>query len=513
MDPALDATAGAASPPPEAFQPWLPWLAAGVLIGALLPQAMADAAAAQVGWHALPATLGWAVGVPLAGLALVLVWWRERLAWLARVVAFLAAWQVGAALGACAPVAAPAAVTRLLACRGEVIAVHRQGRGQAFSICADRVALPAGFPPPARLYVRAAALPGVRCGDLVAVRGVWMRDARGPALQAQELEMLRPREVSPRGWAWAALARVAEHRELAEAYLLGQGDPPEKPQFRSSGLLHVLAVSGMHLVIAAVFAAWLLRLAGVGWWPRQLALALLICGYTWLTDASPATMRALVMGLAVLLMGLLARAPHRLAAISLAALVLIAWDPGNATDIGFQLSLVAVLGIVTMGLDLVALRERWLPLHPWPLDRAPWRWLLSIGRGALDGLVIGIAATLATAPVLAWHFGTGNPWSPFTTLLAGPPSTCALWLGLPCLVLGGWFPGGPWEGLYRALEWCLDALVAVVDWGAAIPGATLHPGPPSMTTLLLWPLLFVPLRDGLDLALRAAMAAVLLLAW
>ena len=513
MDPAPDATIGAAPPAPDAFQPWLPWLAAGVVLGALLPQAMADAAAAQLGWHALPATLGWLLGVPLAGVALALVWWRERLAWLARVVAFLAAWQVGAALGACAPQAAPVAVTRLLACRGDVIDVHRQGRGQAFSLTADRVALPAGFPPPQRLYVRAPALPGVRCGDVVAVRGVWMRDARGAALQAQELEMLRPREDSPRGWAWAALARVADHRELAEAYLLGQGDPPEKPQFRSSGLLHVLAVSGMHLVIAAAFAAWLLRLAGVGWWPRQLALAALICGYTWLTDASPATMRALVMGLAVLLMGLLARAPHRLAAISLAALALIAWDPGNAADIGFQLSLVAVLGIVTMGLDLVALRERWLPLRPWPLDRPPWRWLLLAARGTLDGLAIGVAATLATAPVLAWHFGTANPWSPFTTLLAGPPSTLALWLGLPCLVLGGWFPGGPWEGLYRALEWCLDALVAVVDWGASLPGATLHPGPPSLTTLLLWPLLFLPLRDGGDMALRAVMAGVLLVAW
>jgi predicted membrane metal-binding protein len=209
----------------------------------------------------------------------------------------------------------------------------------------------------------------------------------------------------------------------------------------------------------------------------------------------------------------LARAPHRLAAVSLAALVLVAWDPSNAVSIGFQLSLAAVLGIVTLGLDLVHLRQRLLPLMPWPLDRPSWRGLLWCARSALDGLAIGVAASLATTPLIAAHFLSANPWSPLATLVTAPQTTGALWLGLPCLTLAGFFPSGPWEGLYAGLEACLDALAAAVSWTASWPGATIRVEAPGAATLLLWPALFLPLRDARDLLLRVGAVGCLLVLW
>ncbi len=275
----------------------------------------------------------------------------------------------------------------------------------------------------------------------------------------------------------------------------------------------MLAVSGAHLAIAAALGAWLLRLLGLGWGARQVALGVLIIGYTWLTSGSPATQRALVMGLAVVAAGLLAREPHRLGAVSLAALVLMLIDPGNAQDLGFQLSLAAVLGIVTLGTDLVRLRTQVLPLDPWPLDRPLWRVLLFGGRTTLDGLAIGLAASLATAPVIAWHLGTANPWSPFTTLLATPPTTVALWTGLPCVVLGGLWPDGPWSGLYGVIDASLASLVWVVAWSAALPAAMATVGPPAALTLLAWPLLFLPLRDGRDVMVRTVAVGLLMWWW
>jgi ComEC/Rec2-related protein len=472
--------------------PWLPFLALGLVAGCCAPQPLA-------GWWA------WALGAGVVALAMAACW-----PWAARWAGFACAAAIGTALAAPAP-EPPAGTTRLLEMRGTVSSVVWQGWNQGFRLVDAEVVQPAGWTPPARLFVRAPPLPEVRPGDQATVRGVWEREVRGESLRAVELEVVA-REEGSRGFAWRAIERVGPHRELAGSLLLGRGDAPEKEVFRSAGLAHVLAVSGMHLAIAAGLAWWLLRSLGVGWTARLVCLGVLVVGYTWLTYGSPATVRACAMALAVLAYSVLARESHRLGPVALAALALVAWDPGLARDIGFQLSLAAVLGIVTLGLDLIQLRNRALPLKPWPLDRPVWRLGLWSARSALDSLAIGLAATLATAPLIAWHFGQVAPWSWLTSLVAGIPATLALWAGLPLLLGAGLWESGPWEGLYRLVEWSLQVLVACADWGAAhLPQEPV--AAPSPWLLCAWPLLFLRLRDGWDLLLRGAAVATLLLAW
>lgn len=518
-------------PPPEPLHPWLPWLALGVVVGAMAPMALSD----RLGLDWSPQLWWWCLGAPLAVAAVAT---GKRWLWAGRWLLFAAAGLLGGALGDGGGAPPPTDQVRLMAVDGLVTSVkwpdearsrpgteagqsRWQPPSQGFVLQPERVQAPRGAAPtaiapgrgPARLFVRAEGLPAVACGDRVRVLGRWRREARGETVDAVEMIRLERREDGTRGWAWRALERLGERRELGESLILGQGDPPEKRDFRRSGLLHILAVSGTHLVIAAAFGIWLLRVIGVGWWPRQLAVAALIVGYTWLTGASPATVRSLAMGLAVIAAGLMAREPHRLAAVSLAALVLVALDPANATDVGFQLSLAAVLGLLTLGVDLVRLRQRALPLAPWPLDRSVWRALLFAARAACDGLCIGFGATLATMPIVAWYFGSATPWSPLTTLLATPPTTAALWLGLPVVVLGGACPSGPWEGLYAALEWSLDLLAWTVRFGASLSGATLATGAMPAWMPVAWPLLFLPLRDRLGLGLRLAAIGLLIATW
>ena len=506
--PAAPATTAAPDPAPprRALLPWLPWLALGLVTGGLAPTALPFA----LGTTWSPTACWWLIGLPVALLAVRL---GGPFPWAARWLLFAVACLLGGTLSEGWGRRAPFDEPRLLAVAGTVTSMKWGGFSQGFVLYPETVEAPTSYAPPHRLFVRAGDAYGVLTGDRVRVRGLWQRGLRGDELKAVTVERLATREEGPRGWAWSALARLGEHRELGEALIIGLGDPPEKDVFRQSGLLHILAVSGAHLAIAAGLGAWLLRLLGLGWGARQLALGLLIIGYTWLTSGSPATQRALVMGLAVVAAGLLAREPHRLGAVSLAALMLVVIDPGNAQDLGFQLSLAAVLGIVTLGTDLVRLRVQALPLQPWPLDRPSWRLLLFSARATLDGLAIGLAASLATAPVIAWHIGTANPWSPFTTLLATPPTTVALWTGLPCMVLSSLWPDGPWAGLYVVIDASLAALVTVVSWGATLPAAMPYVGSPTPLTLLAWPLLFLPLGDGRDLALRVAAAGLLLLAW
>lgn len=501
-----------------AARPWLPWLAAGVVLGAMAPGALQVA----WGWTLAPLTVAGCFALPFIALAAVCA---SRWPWAARSLALLAAAALGQGLAGTAATRPEDSGPRLLAVSGEVTAIfrprsqsnnsstHRHTYSQLLRLDPDAVEQPVDFPPPGRLFVSAPALPAIACGDRIVVRGIWQDDTRGASLQASEMERLTRREDSARGWAWRALERLDIRRELGESLLIGQGTPPEKEDFRRSGLLHILAVSGSHLAIAAALGAWVLRLMGLHWGLRQVALGLLIGGYTWLTGANPATLRALTMGLAVLAMGLMAREPHRLAAVALAAVALVAIDPGNARDLGFLLSLCAVVGIVTLGVDLMHLRERWLPLRPWPLDRPPWQVLLFSGRCALDGLAIGVGASLATAPLIAWTFGSANPWSPLTTLLATPPTTAALWLGLPLMGLAGIWPHGPWDGLYAGLECSLESLASTVRWSAHLPGATLTIGAPHWWILLSWPLFFLPLRSVWGLGWRAGLFVLLLAAW
>ena len=472
--------------------PWLPFVALGLVLGACAPAAL---------------TLWWVWAVA-ATVAMAALSWRFPLA--ARWAGCAAAAAIGSALAA--PGALPPAdCTRLVEVRGTVSSVRWQAFNQGFLMHDASAVQPAGWVAPGRLFVRSPGVPGVRPGDAVTARGVWSPDLRGEAVRAVAIDVIA-REDGSRGPAWRALNGLADHRELAGALLLGRGDPPERDDFRSSGLAHVLAVSGMHLAIAAGLAWWLLRALGVGWGGRLAALGVLVVGYTWLTAASTATVRACVMSLAVIACSALGREPHRLGPVSLAALGLVLWQPAMARDIGFQLSLAAVLGIVTIGLDLVHLRERTVPLRAWPLDRPVWRLQLWLVRGAADSLIIGLAATLATAPLVAWHFGAVAPWSWLTSLAAGIPATIALWAGLPLMLCAGLWPAGPWEGLYRLVEMNLSALANCAAWSARhLPQQPSDP--PSALLLCAWPLLFLRLRDGWDVLLRLAAVGALLLVW
>ncbi len=493
-------------PKTQRLHPWLPWLAFGVVVGGTDPLAVSFVFG--VDWS--PMTWFILIGLPCIAVGLGIA---HIYRWAGRWLIFAAAALLGGALAHGWDPAPPHNEPRLMAVSGMVTSVKWTGISQGFQMAPQQVLQPVGMPAPRRLFVRADQAYAFTPGDHVVARGLWQRGTRGDELKATETELITTREAGPRGWAWSSLAQLGTHRTLGESLILGIGDPPEKAAFRQSGLLHILAVSGAHLAIAAGLGAWILRVLGLSWAARLCALGVLIIGYTWLTSAAPATMRALAMGLALVLAGLCAREPHRLAAVSLAALALVVINPANASDLGFQLSLVAVLGIITLGLDLVRLRQQWLPLQPWPLDRPVWCGVLASTRMACDGLAIGFAACLAITPLLAWVFGTANPWSPLTTLAATPPTTLALWAGLPYIVLDGLWPNGPWDGLVVIVDASLATLVTIVNWSATLPGAQLVCGYPGALTMISWPILFLPVRDYIDIVTRLLAVILLLFCW
>jgi competence protein ComEC len=250
-------------------------------------------------------------------------------------------------------------------------------------------------------------------------------------------------------------------------------DPRVEEGFRAAGATHILSVSGLHLAaIAMVFFTGLGGLVQAVprlplWVEPRAAAAWLaipaIAFYTLVTGGAIATVRSALM-MAVGLLGVaLGRRSTPLVAIAAAVLAMLGWSPLVMVDISFQLSVVSVLALAILVPRLMTARDAGggssgsSGMEPTvtkagPLARASW-----LGRplGWLSGLAIAsVTAGLATAPIVAHHFGEITPAAlignlilvPLVELLVVPlgllgatlGAACGRTWGLPLLTAAGW---------------------------------------------------------------------------
>src|SRR4051794_28364511 len=215
--------------------------------------------------------------------------------------------------------------------------------------------------------------------------------------------------------------------QLARGFVLGQDDHIDtltREDFRRSGLARLLAVSGQNVALLALLAMPVLGLLGMPLRARLLwMLALIVC-YVPLAGAGPSIQRAGVMGGLSVIATLVGRRSSRLYALALAMVVTLAIDPGIAGDVGWQLSFAAVLGIFLLAAPIRAALAPRLP--------APG----SLARTLCDGVAMTLAATIATAPLIAFHFGQIPVLTLVANLLALPAVAPAMWLGMLAAACG-----------------------------------------------------------------------------
>jgi competence protein ComEC len=240
----------------------------------------------------------------------------------------------------------------------------------------------------------------------------------------------------------------AEQAALARGFVLGEDDriPADVTDaFQRSGLAHHLAVSGENIVLLAVLAAPLLAALGIPLRARLLWLLVLIAIYVPLAGGGASIQRAGVMGAAAIVATLAGRPASRIYALLLAVAATLALNPRASSDVGWQLSFAAVAGIFVLGAplrDVLLARLR---------GRDGWR------RALADGLAVTIAATLATAPLMAHHFEALSVTSLLANLLALPAVAPAMWLGMIVAALGQ-LPAIPVE----PLNWLNSLLLAYI---------------------------------------------------
>lgn len=280
--------------------------------------------------------------------------------------------------------------------------------------------------------------------------------------------------VSPRGWLAAAreAAASALRRSLADpeieplghALLLGEGAPMTPDgwaKYVRTGVVHVVSISGQHLVVIA-WLAWLV-LARLGVRQRY-AVAVIACAvlaYAVLTGARPSALRAVAVACA-LCGALLARRRTTSANLfAFAWLVVGLVNPASVFEAGCQLSFLAVALLAWCA-------PRFFPDAPAdPLDalidrsRPPW---LRLGRQVLaqagKAYAVNLIVWLAIVPLAAHHSGIVAP----SALLLGPPlallTGVALVIGFALLALApfglGWLLSYPLWWSLAGCEWLVD---------------------------------------------------------
>jgi competence protein ComEC len=265
-------------------------------------------------------------------------------------------------------------------------------------------------------------------------------------------------EIRARASAGLGRGMPAREAELARGFVLGEDegiDPGTEEDFRRSGLAHLLAVSGENVTLLALLGSAVLGAFGIPLRERLLWLLGLVAVYVPLAGAGPSIQRAAVMGAVGLVATLAGRRSSKLLALALALGVTLAVEPAIASDVGWQLSFAAVIGILLLAGPLRdALARR--------LGAGRWR------RALAEGVAVTVAATLATAPLVAYHFETLSTTTLVANVMALPAVAPAMWLGMVGAAAAQ-VPGLPLEPL-NGLDALLLAYIAQVAAWCAAPG-------------------------------------------
>ncbi|MGV3617323.1 MAG: ComEC/Rec2 family competence protein [Fimbriimonas sp.] len=251
---------------------------------------------------------------------------------------------------------------------------------------------------------------------------------------------------------------VAVLTEALGMNLDGTLDDATRNRLRATGTVHIVSASGLHVFVLAGFLTWVLSFLPLDR-RHQLAMLLgLLTLYAFATGLNPPVLRSIFMAMVGLYAYTLRRDQDPLSALALAAFLYLLWRPRGIFDIGFQLSFLTVGALCIFG--------------PTAEDR-PTKMPDYLGRLVADAVRLSWIAFVASAPLVAYHFGT-------LSVLA-LPANLAVGLAVPVVVVGGLLAHGLsfvllalGVGMIKGVEWFGAWIVAVLGALGDLPWAQIH---------------------------------------
>lgn len=239
-----------------------------------------------------------------------------------------------------------------------------------------------------------------------------------------------------------------------------------------TGTVHIIAISGLHLGIAAFIILLTLKITRIPRKPRYVLTVFLLIFYCLLTGANTPALRATVMATILLFAYFLEREPDIYNSLALAALIILAINPGELFEISFQLSFSSVISIVWLSPKIKS-------LFPDKFNKAR-------GLGFLISVFsVSSAAWLGLLPLIAYYFKVFSPVTILANMVIVPCMTIIVAAGFS-LGLAGlfFFPLAP--VLAAGNELLILILFKIIFFLAAIPGAYFTLAGISFIYLLLY---------------------------
>ena len=216
-----------------------------------------------------------------------------------------------------------------------------------------------------------------------------------------------------------------ESNAFAKSLLFGTKSdmsPTLKSAYQQLGILHIIAISGMHLdILFKLLEKGTLWLPNKNWarWTKLISLLLIVWSYTLIAHAGPSVVRASLFFSTLLIGRFFYLNIFSLNTISIGILLVLLYNSQIMTGIGLQLSYAAVVGIHFFYKPLLQLL---------PMDNR----LLQF---AWSNLAISIAAQLTTLPIVLYYFHSSSSLSILGNFLFVPLSSLLLYALLLWMVL------------------------------------------------------------------------------
>lgn len=263
-----------------------------------------------------------------------------------------------------------------------------------------------------------------------------------------------------RNWALEAITQSIENPESAgilKALLCGDTrelDSEVRNSYAQSGTMHILAVSGMHVGILLVIIQFILgngRLTLI----RNLLILVMLWMYAFITGLSPSVMRAVSMASFYLIGEIFSREHSTWNSVAFALLALLIYDTHNLYSPGFQLSFLALSGILCIS------GKRPSNNH---IKTRIIHWFKSF-------FWVSIAAQAATSPIAIYYFEQFPVYFLLGNLMIVPLAAPIMYSGILLLMLYalnlGWKTMGVW--VEKLLDFCHWLAQTISD----LPGAKL----------------------------------------
>lgn len=249
--------------------------------------------------------------------------------------------------------------------------------------------------------------------------------------------------------------------------------PPDyiKSTFINSGLLHILAASGMN--VAFIFGFWffIMRFFKVPYKLNIIGGMIMVILYTLMTGLGASVLRASLMLLFIQVGKLIDRDAHSVSLLSFVAFLLLIYNPSYINDVGFQLSFLVTFGILTTG-KVIFDRMKDVRIPEW----------------LKGGIIIPVVAQIWVAPIQMFYFNTFSLYSVFANIVTVPFLSVISFGGFVSSILAVIRPIADFVCMVFdfVLKYALDAVVFISNYFADLPHSMLQTTHPSLLQILIY---------------------------